>query len=150
MITYGYLDYFDGYYYPETTIASLENLPNDAVDEDGTTFFRMDVNTSDLTNFFFSLDYGSPINVQVATFTAWNSCQDSCWISVGDDPNVLYNPTCQDNLGSSWGGIKKTCNLTGRYVGFLGSNPSHFNGSGYNYMTIYDIKTWSLPEVLLS
>jgi hypothetical protein len=64
----------------------------------------------------------------MATFTAWDTCQDSCWFTVGDDEYVANNTVCGNEYGKSWGGLKKRCNLTGRYVSFLGYNPNYWQG----------------------
>ncbi len=92
-----------------------------------------------------TIDYGLSINVLMVTFRAYE-CVNSCWISVGDDPDPRKNPVCGDSQGYAYVGIKKHCDLKGRYVSFLGKN-SYF---GSNYMQIYDLKSWSLPDIVPS
>jgi hypothetical protein len=66
-----------------------------------------------------TIDYGLSINVLMGTFRA-NPCYNSCWISVGDDPDPRKNRECGDALGYGLLWIKKHCDLKGRYVSLLG------------------------------
>jgi outer membrane phospholipase A len=96
-----------------------------------------------------TIDYGLSINVLMVTFRAEN-CYDSCWISVGDDPDPRSNPECGDAQGYAGVWIKKHCDLKGRYVSLLGWNPNYSYGSGNNYMYFADLKSWSLPDIVPS
>ena len=98
--------------------------------------------------YYARIDYGTPINVQTATFRAEN-CPNSCWISVGDDLDPRNNPICESSVGDPSYWIKKHYNLTGKYVSLLGWN-TNYSVSGKNFMYFYDIKTWSLPDILPS
>jgi hypothetical protein len=94
-----------------------------------------------------TIDYGVSINVLMVTFKADN-CYNSCWISVGDDPDPGKNPECGNALGYAGAWIKKHCDLKGRYVSLLGWNPDHSDGQ--NEMYFYDFKSWSLPDIVPS
>ena len=97
--------------------------------------------------YYATIDYGTPINVQTATFRA-RECYEICWISVGDDPDPRNNLICESTVGDSYNWIKKHCNLTGKYVSLLGWNYNYSGGN--NYLKFFDIKTWSLPDILPS
>ncbi len=96
-----------------------------------------------------TIDYELSINVQMVTFKA-DTCVDSCWITVGDDPDPRENPKCGDARGYANAWIKKHCDLKGRYVSLLGWNQNYYDWESYNEMYFYDLKSWSLPDIVPS